>query len=183
MTRAHDAWRGQWLRGVLLALAVSALWLAISLFSSTSSAAADEAEARIAARHVGAVVEPVRRAAVTAIVEPVPRSSKPSSRSCPHPSATSSSRSCPGTVGELAKPVVDTVDQVVASLPIVGGIVGDDTVGGIVSPVTGVVDDTLGAIVGSPIDLPGGDSGSSPGLPGDSTAPRRQRRHRNRAAQ
>ena len=68
-------------------------------------------------------------------------------------------------MGDVTKPVVGTVDQVVGSLPIVGGIVGDDTVGGVVSPVTGAVDDAVGTIVGSPVDLPGGDSGRRPSCP------------------
>ncbi len=39
------------------------------------------------------------------------------------------------------------------------------------SPVTDVVDDTLGTIIGSPVDLPGGDGGATPQTPGASPDP------------
>lgn len=42
--------------------------------------------------------------------------------------------------------VVDTVDHVVGSVPVVGAIVGDDTLGTVTGPVTGLVDDTLGGV-------------------------------------
>ncbi|GAA1797275.1 hypothetical protein [Agromyces neolithicus] len=193
MIRADDAWRGRWLRYALLALAFSALWLAISLFSSVSSASADEAKpssllgtlgsvvggvsqtsstpgdalgdvVATVIEPVDAVVEPVL-APVAAVVDPVVETVVPA------PVGGLVEAVVPAGVGELTKPLVDIVDQVAGSLPIVGGIVGDDTVGSVVSPVTGIVDDALGTIVGSPIDLPGGDSGSTPQLPGESPAP------------
>ncbi|WP_248703624.1 hypothetical protein [Curtobacterium sp. MWU13-2055] len=42
--------------------------------------------------------------------------------------------------------VVDTVDHVVGSVPVVGPVVGDDTLGTVTAPVTGLVDDTLGGV-------------------------------------
>jgi hypothetical protein len=56
-----------------------------------------------------------------------------------------------GTVQGLtgARPVsslVDTLDGVVAALPVAGGVVGDDTLGTVTAPVTGVVDDALGGV-------------------------------------
>ena len=192
MVRADAAWQGRWLRVALLALVFSALWLGISLFSSTSSASADEAKpasllgtagavvggvTQTTSTHgdtagsvVGAVVEPVD-AVVEPVLEPVTAVVQPVVEVVPAPVGDLIEPVVPGTVGELTEPLVDTVDRVVGSLPIVGGIVGDDTVGGIVSPVTGVVDDTLGTIIGSPIDLPGGDTGVTPQLPDGSPVP------------
>lgn len=42
--------------------------------------------------------------------------------------------------------VVDTVDDVVGSVPVVGTVLGDDTLGTVTGPVTGLVDDTLGSV-------------------------------------
>jgi len=71
-----------------------------------------------------------------------------------------------GTVQSLtdARPVgslVGTLDQVVGALPVVGTVLGDDTLGTVTSPVTGLVDDTLGD-VGS---IVGGVPGTVGGLP------------------
>lgn len=56
-----------------------------------------------------------------------------------------------GTVQTIAdaRPVttvVDTVDHVVGSVPVVGPVVGGDTLGTVTAPVTGLVDDTLGGV-------------------------------------
>ncbi|WIB13144.1 hypothetical protein [Curtobacterium sp. MCPF17_052] len=42
--------------------------------------------------------------------------------------------------------IVAVVDRVVGSLPVVGGLLGDDALGTVTAPVTGVVDDTLGSV-------------------------------------
>lgn len=56
-----------------------------------------------------------------------------------------------GTVERVtdARPVtavVDTVDDVVGSVPVAGTVLGDDTLGTVTGPVTGLVDDTLGSV-------------------------------------
>ncbi len=50
--------------------------------------------------------------------------------------------------------VVEAVDTVVGALPLTGTLLGDDTVGTLVGPVTGVVDDTLGVVGGTVGTLP-----------------------------
>ncbi len=50
--------------------------------------------------------------------------------------------------------VVEAVDTVVGALPLTGTLLGDDTVGTVVGPVTGVVDDTLGVVGGTVGTLP-----------------------------
>ncbi|WP_146234192.1 hypothetical protein [Curtobacterium sp. MCPF17_046] len=65
-----------------------------------------------------------------------------------------------GAVGTVADggpvtAVVDTIDQVVGSLPVVGALLGDDTLGGVTAPVTGIVDDTLGTVGGVVTQIPG----------------------------
>ncbi|WIE71134.1 hypothetical protein [Curtobacterium sp. MCJR17_020] len=42
--------------------------------------------------------------------------------------------------------VVDTLDHVVSGVPVVGPVVGGDTLGTVTAPVTGLVDDTLGGV-------------------------------------
>uniref|UniRef100_UPI0021D9D1FD hypothetical protein n=1 Tax=Curtobacterium sp. RIT-PI-V TaxID=3035296 RepID=UPI0021D9D1FD len=42
--------------------------------------------------------------------------------------------------------VVDTLDHSLGSVPVVGPVVGDDTLGTVTAPVTGLVDDTLGGV-------------------------------------
>jgi hypothetical protein len=75
---------------------------------------------------------------------------------------TSASRPVTDTVGNVLRPVtgtvervtdarpvtavVDTVDDVVGSVPVVGTVLGDDTLGTVTGPVTGLVDDTLGSV-------------------------------------
>ena len=75
---------------------------------------------------------------------------------------TSASRPVTDTVANVLRPVtgtvervtdarpvtavVDTVDDVVGSVPVVGTVLGDDTLGTVTGPVTGLVDDTLGSV-------------------------------------
>ncbi|MFC9916862.1 hypothetical protein [Agromyces binzhouensis] len=88
-------------------------------------------------------------------------------------------------VGTITTPVVDTLDGVVGALPIVGSVLDDDTLSGVLGPVVGVVDDTLDVVVGDLGPLPDdgllpslpvpGDPGDPvvvvpPGAPGDATA-------------
>lgn len=73
-----------------------------------------------------------------------------------------------GTVQSVtdARPVtavVEAVDTVVGALPLTGTLLGDDTVGTVVGPVTGVVDDTLGVV--------GGTVGTLPATVGDVVGP------------
>ena len=91
MTGADDAWRGHWLRIVLLALVFSALWLAISLFSSTSSASADEAKPGSLLATVGSVVGGVTETTNRSATPSVRSSTRWSSRST-RPSNPCSSR-------------------------------------------------------------------------------------------
>ncbi|MFS2032288.1 hypothetical protein ACEN85_19580, partial [Curtobacterium sp. CT11-45] len=52
--------------------------------------------------------------------------------------------------------VVHSLDQVVGGLPVVGTVLGDDTLGTVTDPVSGLVDDTLGGVgtvVGSVPDV------------------------------
>jgi hypothetical protein len=85
---------------------------------------------------------------------------------------TSASRPVTDTVGGVLRPVtgtvetvtgarpvsavVDTVDHVVGSVPVVGTVLGDGTLGTVTGPVTDLVDDTLGSVgttVGTVPDL------------------------------
>ncbi|ANJ28245.1 hypothetical protein [Agromyces aureus] len=82
-----------------------------------------------------------------------------------------------GTVGRILDPVVGTVDRVVGGVPVlgpvVGGLLGDSGVSGVVTPVTGAVDGLLGGLIGSTGELPGGVLPEIPGiplLPGDGSA-------------
>ncbi|WP_181439394.1 hypothetical protein [Curtobacterium sp. MCBD17_032] len=65
-----------------------------------------------------------------------------------------------GAVGTVAgggpvTAVVNTVDRVVGSLPVVAPLLGDDTLGGITAPVTAVVDDALDSVGGIVTQVPG----------------------------
>jgi hypothetical protein len=76
-----------------------------------------------------------------------------------------------GTVQSLtdARPVttvVHTLDQVVGSLPIVGTVLGGDTLGTVTRPVTGLVDDTLGGVGTTVGSLPGVVDGLPPAIGG-----------------
>ncbi|SBN64169.1 hypothetical protein GA0004736_3127 [Curtobacterium sp. 9128] len=82
-----------------------------------------------------------------------------------------------GTVQTLtdARPVttvVSTLDHVVGAVPIVGTLLGDDTLGTVTAPVSGLVDDTLGGVgtaVGTVPDVLPGTPGTGGGtLPGGS---------------
>lgn len=65
--------------------------------------------------------------------------------------------------GALADPVVEALDGVAGALPVVGPVLGDDTLGGLLGPVVDLADDTLGAVVGDLGPLPG--DGVLPSLP------------------
>lgn len=77
----------------------------------------------------------------------------------------------------IISPVAKPVDNVAGSLPIVRGLVGDGAVSGVLNPVTGLLDKTIGSTGDQPTDGTGilphlpripllpGDSGT-PGLPG-----------------
>ena len=170
MTGPDAAWRMPWLRYALLALVFSALWLGVGLFSSSSSATADDTQPNGLLSGVGSVVDGVTESivpvgdtlgdAVGAVVEtvdavaepvlePVGAITAPVVHIVPEPVADLVERVVPGGVGSISSPVVDTVDEIAGSLPIVGGLLGDDTVESIVTPVTDVVDDSLGTLVGS----------------------------------
>ena len=123
---------------------------------------------------VDAVVEPV-----VELLEPAHVAPSPSSRWCPRveavtdtverrigggnrPSAPSSTRSPARSPASRRAARVDPVAAPSTAcgrrhdrrLPLVGGLLGDGTVSGVVGPVTGLVDDTLGTVVGSTGELP-----------------------------
>ncbi|PZE85132.1 hypothetical protein [Curtobacterium sp. MCBD17_032] len=58
------------------------------------------------------------------------------------------------TAGGPVASIVATVDRVVGSLPVVGALLGDDTVGGLTDPLTDVVDGTLGTVGDVVADVP-----------------------------
>lgn len=70
-----------------------------------------------------------------------------------------------GTVGSVVAPITEVVDGLAGHSTIVGDLLGDDVVSGAISPVTGLVDDTLGAVVGSLGELPTDGTGILPDLP------------------
>jgi hypothetical protein len=54
-----------------------------------------------------------------------------------------------GLVGQVVAPVAETVDSVVAQVPVVSGLLGHNPVSSITTPVTGTVDDTVSGTVGT----------------------------------
>ncbi|ROP65524.1 hypothetical protein [Curtobacterium sp. PhB115] len=91
-----------------------------------------------------------------AVVDTVSRASRPLTDT-----VANVLRPVTGTVESVtdARPVtavVGTVDHVVGGVPVVGSVLGDDTLGTVTGPVTGLVDDTLsgvGTTVGSVPDV------------------------------
>ncbi|MGR0218304.1 hypothetical protein [Agromyces sp. ZXT2-6] len=66
-------------------------------------------------------------------------------------------------VDSISDPIIGVVDEVAGTLPVVGPVLGDDTLGGLLGPVVGAVDGTLGIVVGDFGPLP--DGGILPSLP------------------
>jgi hypothetical protein len=54
-----------------------------------------------------------------------------------------------GLVGQVVTPVADTVDSVVAQVPVVSGLLGDDPVSSITTPLAGTVDHMVSGAVGA----------------------------------
>lgn len=69
--------------------------------------------------------------------------------------------SAPG--GTIADPAVGALDDIAAALPVLGPVLGDDTLGGLLGPVVDLADDALDAVVGDLGPLPPG--GVLPPLP------------------
>jgi hypothetical protein len=68
-----------------------------------------------------------------------------------------------------ARPVTSLVavlDQTVGCLPVLGTVLGDDTLGSVTGPVTGAVDDVLGSVGGTVGTIPGTVDGLPPVLGG-----------------
>ncbi|MDF2575065.1 MAG: hypothetical protein K0S05_1977, partial [Agromyces sp.] len=183
MTSAVAVRQSPWLRYALLGAVFSALWLAISLFSAASSASADEQEPSGLLGTAGALLGGATQ--VTASlgdtvggVVPVDESSTDAANTAISTANTTvatvvngvtgtlSEVADGGTVGAVVVPVTGTLDGVVGSAPVVGGVLGDDTLGGVVDPLAGAVDSTLAAVVGSTSGLPTDGTGVLPHLPG-----------------
>jgi hypothetical protein len=192
MRPADDVRHVPWLRYALLAAALTAAWLVISLFSSAPSASADEHDTGSGllggvgsllggvASVTGGVgdtlgdVAPEPVAEVAPVVVDTATDAANTTISGTNTAvgtlgngvtATLSDVAAGGTVGAVVTPITGLVDGVAGGLPIVGDLVGDNAVSGVVSPVTGLVDDALGSVIGSAGELPTDGTGILPQLP------------------
>lgn len=183
MTSAVAVRQSPWLRYALLGAVFSALWLAISLFSTASSASADEPEPSGLLGTAGILLGGVTEATSTvsdAAGEALPVD-EPSTDAANGTISgvnttvatvangvtdTLSEVAAGGTVGAVVEPVTGALDGVVGSVPVLGDVLGDDTLGTVVGPLTGAVDGTLAAVVGSTNGLPTDGTGVLPHLPG-----------------
>ncbi|MCJ1708496.1 hypothetical protein [Microbacterium sp. VKM Ac-2923] len=138
------------LRVFLLGVLVSLATAVLSLFATSMSASADDSGSGLLGAvgstvngvtdTAGDVVEPV----TTAVVEPV---------------ANVTDVAGSGVVGAIVDPVVATA----GSLPIVGPVVEQSGLGGVVTGVAGAVDETLPVVVGTAPEI----APVVPSLPGD----------------
>jgi len=183
MTSAVAVRQSPWLRYALLGAVFSALWLAISLFSAASSASADEQEPSGLLGTAGALLGGATQVTATlgdtvGGVVPVDEASTDAANTAISTvnaavasivngvTGTLSEVADGGAVGAVVEPVTGTLDGVVVSVPVVGDVLGDDTLGGVVDPLAGAVDGTLAAVVGSTSGLPTDGTGVLPHLPG-----------------
>ncbi|MGN8051131.1 hypothetical protein ACTJKO_15730 [Curtobacterium sp. 22159] len=109
-------------------------------------------------------------AAGTTATAPVPTPAAPAAQAGTA-AASSASRPVADTLASAVRPVTSTVqsltaarpvttvvhslDQAVGGVPLVGSLLGDDTLGTVTGPVTGLVDDTLGTVGTTVGSVPG----------------------------
>lgn len=159
-TRNH--WRGA-LIGVGVALAAGVL----TLLAPQSAQADDDANGLLGSllgdvtatvTEVTNVVEPVIEPVVAPVVAPLPNV-----RELPLVGGVVGEVVDSAPVAALTEPITQLADEVltegllgatVASVPIVGELLGDEPVGSLLGPVSGVVDGALGGIVGARPDAP-----------------------------
>ncbi|MEV1129061.1 hypothetical protein [Agromyces sp. NPDC049794] len=191
MTSAVAVRQTPWLRYALLGAVLSALWLAISLFSTASGASADAPEPSGLLGTAGALLggatevtstvgDAVGEAVGDAVGEvlPVDETSTDAANGTISGVNTTvatvvngvtdtlSDVAAGGTVGAVVTPVTGALDGVVDSVPVLGDVLGGDSLGSVVGPLTGAVDGTLAAVVGSTSGLPTDGTGVLPHLPG-----------------
>jgi hypothetical protein len=151
-------WRGA-LVGVGLGLAAGLL----SLFAP-QAAHADEADPGL----LGGLLSGVA-STVTDVTRPV-TTSLPDARDLPVVGHLVGELADSGPVVSVTQPVAGLVDgllgDTVASLPVVGGILGDEPVHSILDPLAGTVDDTLVGVVGEPGTSVGPGTPAGPDIPG-----------------
>lgn len=161
MTPAETARHVPWLRYALLAAALSAVWLVISLFSSAPSASADEQDSGSGLLGtVGSVLEGATTVTgtvgdtlgtvVDTVVEPVAEVGEPVVEVAPEPVAEvvpevvdMTTDAANGTISGTNTAVGTIVNELAGS---VSDVAGSGTVGAVIGPVAGVVDDVAGGL-------------------------------------
>ena len=161
MTSADAARQMPWLRYALLGATFSALWLALSLFASLSSASADEHQPGGLLGAVGSVVGGVTEVTgavgdtlghiVDTVAAPVGEALEPVADVAPAPIAESVPAIVVDTTTDAANGTVSGTNIVVGT--VVNGLTGTlsdmaggGTVGGVTAPVTGLLDGVVGSV-------------------------------------